>query len=63
MLFHPYLPQFRAEVLLNFVHANEASKEGWHRDKIVIYGPPYMNMVNKQKDMRMHRGLFASLFE
>ena len=40
-----------AEVLLDFVHANEVGKDDWHEDKMVICGPSYMNMVNKQKDM------------
>ena len=33
------------KILLNFAHANEASKANFHENKRIIYRPPFMKKV------------------
>ena len=35
----------RAKILLNFAHADEASKANFHENKRIIYRPPFMKKV------------------
>ena len=37
----PYQPHFRVKILLNFAHANEASKANFHEKKRIIYQLPF----------------------
>ena len=41
---HPYQPQVRAEILLNFIHPNEANEDK-HTDEGIIYLPPFIYTI------------------